>query len=274
MFEWMGSAFDVPMMMVFNQMAQVSVVLDLIIVKFMMLDTVRILPIVTALIAVALMQKHLRDINQTFVTALGGSFVAIFAARIAQNISERPRPIFADIEGFRIPFGTELDIPADWSSFPSDTAALAFALATAVLLRSRLLGSACLVWALVVSTFPRVYAGYHYPSDILGGAIIGASSVMAVAYLSPSWLVSLSESVMRRSQPIYYAAIFVALYTTATMFFDVRQTLSAAADILLEDENTRTTAWGESLERERIVAEGSSHSMELRPSKSPIIMVD
>ena len=233
MFEWLDTNFDYPLIALINGFAQTSTLLDRAVVDFMMLDTVKILPIVTAVVVAALMQKSGTDVNRTFVTALGGAFLAIVLARIAQNISERPRPIFADLPGFQIPFGTELDIPADWSSFPSDTAALGFALATAVLLRSRALGSACVFWALVVTSLPRVYAGYHYPSDILAGGIIGVASVLAVAYFPPRRVLALSRSVMVRSQPVYYGAVFVILYATATMFFDVRQTLSAMADIAL-----------------------------------------
>ena len=230
MFDWLDANFDRPLMAFFNGMSQASWLVDMVVVKFMMLDTVKILPIVTAVVIAALMQKSARDVNRTFVTALGGAFLAIVLARLAQNISERPRPLFADIAGFKVPLGTEIDIPADWSSFPSDTAALGFALATAVFLSSRPLGVACFVWALVVTSFPRVYAGYHYPSDILAGGLIGIVSVVAVAHYLPSRVLALTQTVMSRSQPIYYAAVFVILYTTATMFFDVRQTLSAMAD--------------------------------------------
>lgn len=232
-FEWVDTYFDYPLIKLINGLSQKSLFLDKAIVEFMILDTVKILPIVTAVVVVALMQRSSRDVNRTFVTTLGGAFLAILLARIAQNISERPRPIFANIPDFRIPFGTELDIPADWSSFPSDTAALGFALATAVLLRSRALGWVCMFWALVVTSMPRVYAGYHYPSDILAGGLIGVISALAVAYFPPQRVLTLSLNAMNRSQAIYYGAVFVILYMTSTMFFDVRQTMSAVAEIAL-----------------------------------------
>ncbi len=231
MFEWLDTNFDYPLIALINGFAQTSPMLDRAVVDFMMLDTVKILPIVTAVLVAALMQRSNDDVNRTFVISLGGAFLALVVARIAQNISERPRPIFADIPGFRIPLGTEVDIPADWSSFPSDTAALGFALAAAVFLTSRPLGVVCLFWALVVTSLPRVYAGYHYPSDMLAGGLIGVASVLAVAYFPPRRVIALTRGAMNRSQPVYYGAVFVILYATATMFFDVRQTLSAIAEI-------------------------------------------
>ena len=233
MFEWLDANFDYPLIALINGFARSSPVLDRAVVEFMMLDSVKMLPIVAAVLVAALMQRSSDDINRTLVTSLGGAFLAILIARIAQNISERARPIFADIPGFQVPVGTELDIPADWSSFPSDTAALGFALAVAVLLRSRPLGLACLLWALVVTSLPRVYAGYHYPSDIVAGGAIGVASVLAVEYFPPRRVIALTRGVMARSQPLYYAAVFIILYTTATMFIDVRQTLGAIAEIAL-----------------------------------------
>lgn len=233
MFKWLDTNVDYPLIAWINGFSQRSQILDRAIVDFMMLDTVRLLPIVTAVLVVALTQKSSGEINRTFVTALGGAFLALLVARVAQNISERPRPVFADIPGFRIPFGADLDIPADWSSIPSDTAALGFALAMAVFLRSRPLGIVCLLWALVVTCLPRIYAGYHYPSDIVAGGAIGVVSVLAVAHVPPRRLIALAEGAMERSQPVYYGAVFVILYATATMFFDLRQALSAIAEIAL-----------------------------------------
>ncbi|MEW9807280.1 phosphatase PAP2 family protein [Mesorhizobium marinum] len=236
MFEWLDTNIDYPLIAWINGFSQRSQILDRTVVDFMMLDSVRLLPIVTAVLVVALMRKSGSDTNRTFVVALGGVFLALLVARIAQNISERPRPIFADIPGFRIPFGTDSDIPADWSSIPSDTAALGFALATAVFLGSRPLGVVCLLWALVVTSLPRIYAGYHYPSDIMAGGAIGVASVLAVAHVPPRRLIALAERAMVRSQPVYYGAVFVILYATATMFFDLRQALSAMAGIVLASD--------------------------------------
>lgn len=233
MLEWLDANFDHPLVTLINGFSQKSPILDKAVVDFMMLDTVKILPIVTAVLVTALSQRSNGDVNRSLVTSLGGAFLALLVARIAQNISERPRPVFADIPGFRIPFGTDPEIPADWSSLPSDTAALGFALAVAVLLHSRPLGMACLAWALLVTSLPRVYAGYHYPSDILAGGAIGAVCALAVAHFPPRRVIALTHGAMERSPPLYYGAVFVILYATATMFFDVRQTLGAMAEIAL-----------------------------------------
>jgi undecaprenyl-diphosphatase len=231
--QFIDRSFDDPVLLAINSISNHSKMLDLLIDRFMMLDSVRMIPIVAVVVFVAFDSVSTRKSNETLAVAIGGSFLAMLVARIAQNISERPRPVYAHIDGFHLPFGVRQNIPADWSSFPSDTSALAFALATAVFLRSRKLGWLCLAWALLVATFPRIYAGYHYPSDVLAGALIGIVSTLLVAAWMPASVIDGLETFRRRHEPLYQAAVFIVLYLTATMFIDVRQTLEAIGDMLL-----------------------------------------
>ena len=63
------------------------------------------------------------------------------------------------------------------SSFPSDTATFYFALATIIFLEDRFAGTVVFLWSIVSIGFARVAMGYHYPSDIAGGLILGPTSV-------------------------------------------------------------------------------------------------
>ncbi|MFA9370822.1 MAG: phosphatase PAP2 family protein [Labilibaculum antarcticum] len=65
--------------------------------------------------------------------------------------------------------------------FVSSHAANSFGLAVlaALILKDRITGAFLIFWAVLVS-YSRIYLGVHYPSDIIGGAIVGIS----MAYLS------------------------------------------------------------------------------------------
>lgn len=69
-------------------------------------------------------------------------------------------------------------IPESAWSFPSGHSAFFFALAMAVYLYNKKWGAWFFVAAVILNT-SRVVAGVHYPSDILGGAVVG----MLTAYI-------------------------------------------------------------------------------------------
>lgn len=67
--------------------------------------------------------------------------------------------------------------------FPSDHATASFAIAVAIMLRSRLWGSIVLLAAAILSV-GRVMLGFHYPIDIIAGAVIGTAAAL-VLWLPP-----------------------------------------------------------------------------------------
>ena len=99
------------------------------------------------------------------------AFIAAFAAWLVnQGIGElffRPRPFAVNAAVLLLINKSALE-----KSFPSDHAAAAFALAFAVFMVNRRWGWTLLAMAALIS-IARVYAGVHYPSDVLAGAAIG-----------------------------------------------------------------------------------------------------
>ena len=69
--------------------------------------------------------------------------------------------------------------PTD-SSFPANPSAVAFAFAMAVCLKNRRAAVPLFLLATLWS-LARVYNGLHYPSDVLGGALIGVAVACLVA---------------------------------------------------------------------------------------------
>lgn len=67
-------------------------------------------------------------------------------------------------------------------SFPSNAAAVGFALATAISLVNRKLGFGAIILALFYG-FSRVYVGVHFPSDVIAGALLGVLVALMISRL-------------------------------------------------------------------------------------------
>ena len=114
-------------------------------------------------------------------------WVAIIAALVARfGITElirflyhRPRPFMAYQQIHA------LFVDNEWS-FPSGHATFFFAIASAVFLYNRKWGVGFFVAALII-TISRVIAGVHYPSDIVGGMLVGIAVAYAVFYVAEKW---------------------------------------------------------------------------------------
>lgn len=103
----------------------------------------------------------------------------------------RPRP-FSDMEVNLLFYR-----PGD-SSFPSNPAAVAFAFAATVWPHNRRLG---LLMGLLASLFAlaRVYAGVHYPFDVVGGGLLGILAAI-IARRFDLWLKPIFDLILRLSR--------------------------------------------------------------------------
>ena len=116
-----------------------------------------------------------RKINQMAVIVAAISLgISQAAVDILNGFFFRPRPFTL------LPTHLLFYAPHD-SSFPSNAATIAFAVAFGVFFVNRHAGRWLLVIATVLS-LARVYVGVHYPSDVLGGAALAALT---------AWLISL-----------------------------------------------------------------------------------
>ena len=111
--------------------------------------------------------------------ALVSAFVSRFVVtEIIRYFYNRPRP-FEIVEGARKLMAHPLG-----SSFPSGHAALAFAVAATVSFyypKSSIL----FFLAAICIGIGRVSAGIHWPSDILGGALVGVGTAYVLSRFRP-----------------------------------------------------------------------------------------
>lgn len=105
-------------------------------------------------------------VRRGVVGAFAASAVALVAAQIISRLVNRPRP-FVDHASVH-----QFVAHAADAGFPSDHATAAFAIAVALLLRSRRWGLIALSLAAVLIV-GRVAIGVHYPTDVLAGAALG-----------------------------------------------------------------------------------------------------
>jgi undecaprenyl-diphosphatase len=108
--------------------------------------------------------------------ASAAGFAALLALGVGQIISkavDRARP-FVDH-----PSVHNLIHHARDAGFPSDHTTGSFAIAVALLLRHRLAGVVALVLACLIAV-SRVAVGAHYPTDVLGGAALGAAAAFVL----------------------------------------------------------------------------------------------
>jgi undecaprenyl-diphosphatase len=131
------------------------------------------------LVAFSLVRGPARRGARRAVVAAGLSAgLALFLAQLISHAVNRPRPFVADPSGVHV-FTAHAADPG----FPSDHATAAFAIAVAIGLRDRRWGAVALAFATVLA-IGRVAMGVHYPSDVLGGAALGAICAVAL-YAAP-----------------------------------------------------------------------------------------
>jgi len=173
------------------------------------------------------------EARATLLTVLILVVPAMVVARgLARLLPYRERPFFDPGLHFQWPYHVDADQFIRWSSFPSDHAALFSALAMGLFFRSKRVGAAVFAYVVAVTFFPRIYMGYHWPSDILAGFVLGI--LVAYVALIPtvrSWSKRLYEECNKHSG-LYAASLFLLTYEIGTLFNGPRLLLTYLGSLL------------------------------------------
>jgi undecaprenyl-diphosphatase len=108
------------------------------------------------------------------VAALAAAAIALGVGLVLAHVVNEQRPFVAHPHVVHALIGHKAD-----ASFPSDHATAAFAIATAIWLRMRVVGAIALVLAAVLAV-ARVAVGVHYPLDVAAGAALGTGAAVVL----------------------------------------------------------------------------------------------
>src|SRR5436190_19297107 len=128
-------------------------------------------------------------------SALASSALALLINQLVAQVWDRARP-FAAHPSAHV-WGNRSHDP----SFPSDHASAAFAIAFAVFLFDRVVGSLFLAAAFVIGA-GRVFIGAHYPADVVAGCLVGLASALLVVRISRPVMDRLVRLLERLTDPL------------------------------------------------------------------------
>lgn len=152
------------------------------------------------------------------------AFLSVLVARtLAGLLPYRERPIHRPELHLRTPYLFNESTIIHWSSFPSDHAAMFCALALSIYFVSRRAGIAAFCYVFLFISIPRLYMGFHYPTDIVVGSLIGvgAASLSQIESLRRAFTRPVMQW-MERSPGLFYAGFFVVTFQIAITFASFR----------------------------------------------------
>ena len=171
--------------------------------------------------------------HERLVNVLVGSLLIVALARVLQlTLHLHQRPLLSDLH---LPFPLLESGAAHlsgWNSFPSDHSMLFFALSTGLWTVNRSAGAVAFAWSLLVIDLPRIYLGIHYPSDVVGGAILGTICMVSFLALPLSKLNNALSAWRNAHQGAFIVVMFFVTDELAHLLDDLRELAQSTSHII------------------------------------------
>jgi len=217
--------FDYRIVQFVNSMAHRSGTMDLIVVSVLSNNLLKGAVPITMLYW-AWFHKDQEQIRRRtiFTGTLLAAIIALTIGRLLQLfLPFRSRPLYNPALELKVPEFLPNNTLEDWSAMPSDTAILFAALAFGIWMICRPLGVIALLHLLAFVVFTKLYAGLHYPSDLLVGAVLGFGISWIVLQSSlTERLYNFFELWQAKATGLFYSGFFLVTLELASMFDDVR----------------------------------------------------
>ncbi len=216
---------DESILLFFNSLARESPFIDHLIVQITRLDLLK------GGILVPLLwwcwfseSKNGTDNKRIIIVGVLATLTGLFLTRLlASTLPIRIRPMHELTLPFEMPYKMYKEALRGWSSFPSDHAALFFGLSTTIFLTHRSVGLFAFAYTLIMIMIPRLITGLHYPSDLLGGALLGSGFVCLAMSKRICAPISTYPLRLHATRPEwFYPLMFFISYQIITLFNDLR----------------------------------------------------
>lgn len=170
------------------------------------------------------------EARSKLIAVLACAIGAIIVGRgLAALLPFRLRPMHDPTVDSILPIGAWGRTLDGWSSMPSDHAVLFFALAMGTFFVHRKVGYLLLAHAVIVIGLPRIFMGFHFPSDVFVGALIG---LLLATLMMPVVSTAVRRSrfflVEREAPHFVYPLLFLVTFQTTTLFDSARDFVASA----------------------------------------------
>lgn len=165
---------------------------------------------------------HQRQVHARIVIILHASFLAMAIGALAGTLIAWTPPIHRPELGA---FYSRFEPNYNANSFPSVSTSVYFAVASGIYPLRRRMGIFLYGTAGLFVGLPRVYVGAHYPTDVVGGFVVGLAAYWLAARFSMRWLtarvVSVPDTHQSWRQVLFHVVLFGWIFEIGTGFHEV-----------------------------------------------------